>query len=130
MRTTSRLVVSAAVLGGGLLLSGPASAQEACPYPFDPADVRCQVQGGSGGGATGDDAGASGGGASGGQGSGGQGSGTVVDNSPVRTTAGGSGGAATLPFTGGEVTLIALAGAAAIGGGVVLVSAGRARKTV
>lgn len=125
MRTASRLVVSAAVLGGGLLLSGPASAQEACPYPFDPADVRCQVQGGSGGGATGDDADTSGGGASGGQGSG-----TVVDYSPVRTTAGGSGGAATLPFTGGEVTLIALAGAAAIGGGVVLVSAGRARKTV
>jgi hypothetical protein len=109
MRTTSRLAVSAAVLGGGLLLAAPASAQQACPYPFDPSDVRCEeVQGGSGGGATGDS--------------------TVVDNSPVRNTAG-QGGGSTLPFTGGEVTLIALAGAAAVGGGVVLVAAGRKRAT-
>jgi hypothetical protein len=49
MRTTSRLAVSAAVLGGGLLLAGPASAQEACAYPFD-----CPpVSGGSGQPATG-----------------------------------------------------------------------------
>ncbi len=111
MRTASCLAVSAAVLGGGLLLAAPASAQE-CPYPFDPSDARCQVQGGSGGGATG-----------------GEGSGsTVVNNSPARNTAGGVGTA--LPFTGGEVTLIALAGAAAVGGGVVLLAAGRKRATV
>jgi hypothetical protein len=109
MRTASRLAASAAVLGGSLLLAAPASAQEACPYPFDPADPRCQVQGGGGGGGTGD---------------------TDTDNSPVVTTAGSSGGAASLPFTGGEVTLIALAGTAALGGGIVLVAAGRKRATV
>ena len=119
MRTTNRLAVAAAVLGGGLLLAAPAAAQEACPYPFDPADPRCQVQGGSGGGATG----GSGNGATGGSGGGT----AVVDNSPVRTTAGG--GASELPFTGGEVTLIALGGAAAVGGGAVLVAAGRRRAT-
>lgn len=124
MRTTSRLAVSAAILGGGFLLAAPASAQEACPYPFDPADSRCQVQGGAGGGATGGE-GTVGGGTSGG---GAQGAGTTdVDNSPVRNTAGG--GAASLPFTGGEVTLIALAGVAAVGGGVALTRAGRTRAT-
>ncbi len=134
MSTTSRLAISAAVLGSGLLLAAPAAAQEACPYPFDPSDARCQVQGGEGGGATGGE-GAAGGGATGGEGAAGGGitggsggAGTVVDNSPVRNTAGGGGGAA-LPFTGGEVTLIALAGAAAVGGGVVLVAAGRNRAT-
>ena len=121
MRTASRLAVSAAVLGGGLLLAAPASAQEVqCPYPFDPADPRCQVQGGGGGGGTG------GGGDTGGGGGGGS---TDVDNSPTRTTAGGSGGGATLPFTGGEVTLIALAGTAALGGGIALTAAGRKRAT-
>ncbi len=121
MRTASRLAISAAVLGGGLLLAAPASAQEACPYPFDPADPRCQVAGGGGGGGTG---GGTGGGGTGGGGA------TDVDNSPVSTTAGGGdGGGATLPFTGGEVTLIALAGTAALGGGVVLTVAGRKRVT-
>jgi hypothetical protein len=77
-------------------------------------------EGAAGGGTTG----GSGGGTTGGSG----GAATVVDNSPVRNTAG-SGGGAALPFTGGEVTLIALAGAAAVGGGVVLVAAGRKRAT-
>lgn len=120
MRTASRLAVSAAVLGGGLLLAAPASAQEVCPYPFDLADPRCQLAGGGGGPATG---------------GGDTGGGTDVDNSPVRNTAGGAGsgggggGGATLPFTGGEVTLIALAGTAALGGGVALTVAGRKRVT-
>ena len=123
MRTASRLAVSAAVLGGGLLLAAPASAQEACPYPFDPADARCQVTGGGGGGGTG---GTGGTGTTGGSGGGGA---TDVDSSPTINTAGGSGGGATLPFTGGEVTLIALAGTAALSGGVALTVAGRKRVT-
>ena len=109
MRTTSRLAVSAAVLGGGLLLAAPASAQEVCDYPFDCAPTG----GGSGAPATG-----------GGSGAPGSGTKTVVNNSPA------VGASNALPFTGGQVTLIALAGADALGGGVVLVAAGRKRATV
>jgi len=106
MRNTSRLALVAAVLGGGLLIAAPASAQEACEYPFD-----CPpITGGGGGPATG--------GGGGGQ--------TVVDASPV---SGGSTAGGQLPFTGGEVTLMALAGTAALGGGIVLVAAGRKRST-
>ena len=121
MRTASRLAFSAAVLGGGLLIAAPASAQEACEYPFD-----CPpVGGGDGGPATGD---GGGGGAPGTDvGGGGGGGGTVVDASPIT---GGGGGAGQLPFTGGEVTLMALAGTAALSGGIVLVAATRKRSTV
>ena len=99
MRTTSRLVVSAAVLGSGLLIGAPASAHEhVCPYPM----TNCPTTGGGGTVVTG-------------------GGGTVVKASTTR------GGA--LPFTGGEVTLMALAGTAALGGGIVLVAAGRKRAT-
>ena len=110
MRTTRRLAVVSAVLGGGLLLAGPAAAQEADEYPADqpigggveqPAvDVEDEDQ---------DDTDSSGGS-------------TVVSGS--------SGGSASLPFTGGEVTLIALAGTAALGGGIALTAAGRKRSTV
>jgi LPXTG-motif cell wall-anchored protein len=48
---------------------------------------------------------------------------TVVSNA-------GGGGPASLPFTGGEVTMLALAGAAALAGGAALVAAGRKRSTV
>ena len=109
MRTTRRLAVVSAVLGGGLLLAGPAVAQEADEYPADQP-----IGGGIEQPATDvdndDDADAAGGGE------------TVVSGS--------SGGAASLPFTGGEVTLIALAGTAALGGGIALTAAGRKRKVV
>ena len=105
MRTTRRLAVVSAVLGGGLLLAGPAVAQD--KYPADqpiggaidqPAeDVDDDTD------STGDGE-------------------TVVSGS--------SGGGASLPFTGGEVTLIALAGTAALGGGIALTAAGRKRKPV
>lgn len=115
MRTASRLAFSAAVLGGGLLIAAPASAQEACEYPFD-----CPpVAGGGGGAATGD--GGGGGGAGAGAAGGAGGGGTVADASA---------GGGTLPFTGGEVTLMALAGTAALSGGIVLVAATRKRSTV
>jgi len=108
MSTTSRLAVSAAVLGGGLLLAGPASAQEACAYPFD-----CPpVSGGSGQPATGGSVG------------------TPTVSTPTVVSNAGGGGPASLPFTGGEVTMLALAGAAALAGGAALVAAGRKRSTV
>jgi hypothetical protein len=115
MRTSTRLTVVTAVLGGGLLLAGPAGAQEVdCDQYPDLAD--CVIEGEVGSPATG----SAGGGSSSGGGS---------------STAGGasstsSGSGSSLPFTGGEVTLIALAGTAALGGGVVLTAAGRKRKTV
>ena len=174
MRTTSRLAVSAAVLGGGLLLAAPVSAQEAtstpCPYPFDncptaspsvtasptespttsptespttsptespttspSATTAPPLAGGGENPATSEQppaeetAGGGGdAGAGGDAGSGGGGGAAVVDNSPVR---GAVGGAASLPFTGGEVTLLALTGTAAVAGGLVLVAAGRRRAT-
>ena len=107
MRTTRRLAVVSAVVGGGLLLAGPAVAQQADQYPADrpiggsieqPASDVDEDTDSAGGGET------------------------VVSGS--------SGGAASLPFTGGEVTLIALAGAAALGGGIALTAAGRKRTTV
>ena len=100
MRTTRRLAVVSAVLGGGLLLAGPAVAQDADAYPAD------QPVGGSI-----------------------EQPATDVDDGET-VVSGSSGGAASLPFTGGEVTLIALAGAAALGGGIALTAAGRKRKTV
>ena len=140
MRKTSTLVLSAAVLGGGLLLAAPASAQTAttpCPYPFDDCPTASPTTSPIGGGeeepATEETHAPGGGGeeepateetpAPGGGGGAGP---AIVDNSPVR---GSTGGAASLPFTGGEVTLIALTGAAALGGGLVLVAAGRKRAT-
>ena len=104
MRTSSRLAVVSAVLGGGLLLAGPAAAQEADEYPADQPigggieEPATDVDDSAGGGET------------------------VVSGS--------SGGAGSLPFTGGEVTLIALAGTAALGGGIALAAAGRKRSTV
>lgn len=110
MHSISRLALSAAALGGGLLIAAPASAQE-CGYPGQDCPV---IDGGGGGvpatGGTGPEAEpttAAGG--------------TVVDARPT------VGGGATLPFTGGEVTLMALAGTAAVGGGIVLMTAGRKR---
>ena len=158
MRTPRRLVASAALLGGGLLLAGPVSAQETpegtptpCPYPF----VNCApetpeapqtpppavppvtpttppgttpVGGSTGGGATAGETPAASdiGGSGGGTAVGGSGDATVVDNSAVPST---TASAASLPFTGGEITLMALAGATALGGGVVLVAAARKRAT-
>jgi hypothetical protein len=49
-------------------------------------------------------------------------------NASVRSTGSTSGSPSTLPFTGGEITLITLAGGAAMAGGVVLVAAGRKRR--
>jgi hypothetical protein len=109
MRTSSRLVVSAAVLGGGLMLAAPASAQTACAYPFD-----CPPIGGV------DEVPATGGGT------------PTVDTPTFNTptfTGSGSGNPTSLPFTGGEITLLALGGVAALGGGAVLVAAGRKRAT-
>lgn len=183
MRTTSRLAASAFILGGGLVLAAPASAQTApavtCDYPFNcptppttppttpgttppttpgttppitpvttppttpgttppttPVTVSPTTPIGNGGGgpATGEIPAASatpapaGGGTGSGAGSGtGSGGGAaVVDNSPTGSTVS---NAASLPFTGGEVTMIALAGIAALGGGVALVAAGRKRQS-
>ncbi len=108
MRTPSRLAVVTAVLGGGLLLAGPAAAQTAADCDTYENLAECPIGGG------------------------GPQPATDVDQD---TTAGGgsisssSGGAASLPFTGGEVTLIALAGTAALGGGIALTAAGRKRTT-
>lgn len=104
MRTSSRLAVSAAVLGGGLLLAAPASAQEVCLYPSD-----CPIGGVDVVPATG---------------------GNPTDITPTYTTGSGSGAPTSLPFTGGEVTLLALTGVAALGGGALLVAAGRKRASV
>ena len=82
MRTTRRLAVVSAVLGGGLLLAGPAAAQQADQYPADQP-----IGGGVDQPATDVDDSAAGGE-------------TVVSGS--------SGGGASLPFTGGEITLLAL----------------------
>ena len=112
MRTTSRLAVSAAVLGGAMLFAAPASAQTAtpCPYPFDacpttPAPSPSRTPGGGGGGEVETPI------------SGGGGGTAVTDNR------------SNLPFTGGEITLLALAGTAALGGGTALVVAGRRRQS-
>lgn len=119
MRTSRRLAVVTAVLGGGLLLAGPVAAQEADCDEYDTL-AECPIGGGEQEPATGDgDVDVD----SDGDADGGAGAGDEV--------AGGSAGdAASLPFTGGEVTMIALAGAAAVGGGVALTAAGRKRKTV
>ena len=113
MRTTRRLAVVSAVLGGGLLLAGPAAAQTAVDCDEYPELAECQIDedlGGTDDGAASneddDDAAGSG-----------SGGGTTTN-------------AASLPFTGGEVTLIALAGTAALGGGIALTAAGRKRSTV
>lgn len=117
MRTTSRLAASAAVLGGALLFAAPATAQTAptpCAYPFincptTPAPSPSASPGGGGG--------------------------TVETPAPSSTPLrGGGGGTAVsnrsnLPFTGGEITLLALAGTAALGGGAALVVAGRRRQS-
>lgn len=114
MRTTSRLAASTAVLGGALFLAGPvlltapAAAQTVTPpcptYPFDcPSPTPTD---------------------------GGEGSPSVSPTS--RPISGGGGGPSvdnpsSLPFTGGELTLMALVGAGAVGGGAALVTAGRKR---
>ena len=112
MRTPSRLAVVSAVLGGGLLLAGPAAAQTAVDCDEYPELAECQIDedlgGNEGGAAQDEDTDSAGGGSEGGT-----------------TTS-----AASLPFTGGEVTLIALAGTAALGGGIALTAAGRKRSTV
>lgn len=55
----------------------------------------------------------------------------VTGSSDVRPAAVGSSanGPATLPFTGGEVTLISLVGLGALGAGTAMVIAGRRRET-
>lgn len=117
MRTSSRLAVATALLGGGLLMAGPAAAQEACDE-YDTL-AECPIGGGIESPATGNDGDGEEGGAAGGASGGG-----------TTATGGSSGGAASLPFTGGEVTMIALAGAVAVGGGIALTAAGRKRTTV
>ncbi len=84
--TVSRVTVGTAALGGVLLIAAPAAAQQAvCDYPFDcPPGVL----------GTSDTVVPNGGG-------------TVVRGST-------SGSPSTLPFTGGEITLITLAGGAAL----------------
>ncbi len=116
MRTTRRLAVVSAVLGGGLLLAGPAAAQTAPDTDCDQYETLgfCPIEGEIEQPAVGDEDEDEGVGSTGGG-----------------STAGGSTtSAASLPFTGGEVTLIALAGAAALGGGIALTAAGRKRSTV
>ncbi len=150
MRTTSRLAASAAVLGGALLFAAPATAQTAptpCAYPFidcptTPAPSPSNSPGGGGGGdvetsAPSDSAGGGGGDVetSAPSDSAGGGGGDVETAAGSTTQiGGGSGGAAVnnrsnLPFTGGEITLLALAGTAALGGGAALVVAGRRRQS-
>ena len=112
MRTHARLAVVSAILGGGLLLAGPVAAVEVdCDEYPDLAE--CQIDedlgGNDGGAAEGED---------------------DEDTTAGGGSQGSTGDAASLPFTGGEVTLIALAGTAALGGGIVLTAAGRKRKTV
>lgn len=99
MRTTSRLAISSVILGGSLLIAPAASADEACPYPFDPADPRCVET-----------------------------ENTANERVPAGT-APTTQDAATLPFTGGEITVLSLLGAGALAGGVALVAVGRKRKT-
>ena len=106
MRTPSRLAVVTAVLGGGLLIAGPAAAQTAVDCDEYPDLAECVID---------EDLGGNEGGA-------------AQDEDEVVTQR--SSGAASLPFTGGEVTLIALAGTAALGGGIALTAAGRKRSTV
>ena len=106
MRTPSRLAVVSAVLGGGLLLAGPAAAQNATDCDEYERLGFCPI----GGGVTQPV--------------------TDVDEDEDTTAGGSTTNAASLPFTGGEVTLIALAGTAALGGGIALTAAGRKRKTV
>ena len=151
MRTTGRILAATAMVGGSLLIAAPASAQTAtptpCGYPFAncvtpppttppttvppttappvvPSPSTSPIGGGNGGPGTGETpAPAPGEGVTGGGGGGG--TAPVSNNSPV--VQGSSGGAAGLPFTGGEVTLVALTGLAALGGGAVLIAAGRKR---
>ena len=112
MRTTRRLALVSAVLGGGLLLAGPAAAQSATDCDDYERLGFCPIGGGI------------------------QQPVTDVDEDEDDAVGGGNtaGGsttsAATLPFTGGEITLIALAGTAALGGGIALTAAGRKRGTV
>ena len=106
MRTPSRLAVVSAVLGGGLLIAGPAAAQTAVDCDEYETLAECPIGGG------------------------GEQPATDVEDDDDVVVRGSSGGSASLPFTGGEVTLIALAGTAALGGGIALTAAGRKRKTV
>lgn len=107
MRTSRRLAVVSIALGGGLLLAGPAAAQTAVDCDEYETLAECPIGGGTGQPAQ----------------DGSSTAGRSVSN-------GSAGGAASLPFTGGEVTLIALAGTAALGGGIALTAAGRKRSTV
>ena len=110
MRTPRRLAVTAAVLGGSLLLAGPAAALQADCDEY-PELAECVIEGDVEAPAQGEAE-------------------DEDEDLGGATNAGGStGGAATLPFTGGEVTLIALAGTAALGGGIALTAAGRKRAT-
>ena len=112
MRTHRRLAVVSAVLGGGLLLAGPAAAQTTVDCDEYPELAECVIDedlGGNEGGAAQDD--------------------DTESTAGGSTVSGSSGGAASLPFTGGEVTLIALAGTAALCGGIALTAAGRKRST-
>jgi hypothetical protein len=118
MRTTSRLALSAAVLGSSLLFAAPAAAQTAptpCPYPFTDCPTTPPPSTPPGGGEGEETVSPTGTPVNGGGGGGG--GGTAVD------------GRSELPFTGGEITLLALAGTAALGGGAALVVAGRRRQT-
>jgi hypothetical protein len=120
MGTTSRLAASAVVLGGGLLFAAPVSAQTAptpCAYPF----IDCPTTPAPSTSTPPDDSdtpptsGTSDSGEGGGTSDSGEGGGTAVDNR------------SDLPFTGGEIALLAAVGTAALGGGVGLLVAGRRR---
>ena len=122
MRSLPRLVIGTALLAGAVTTAAPAAAQEAvCGYPFD-----CEIGGESGGAGTGDvgsggsgtgDLGNGGGGGTGDLGSGAGGGSDSVSNPTV------------LPFTGGELTVLLLAGGATLAGGAALVVAARKRAT-
>lgn len=53
---------------------------------------------------------------------------TRTNGSPTGVLSGTANRPSTLPFTGGELVLLATAGASAVGGGVALAVAGRRRK--
>jgi hypothetical protein len=97
MRSTARLIVGTALVGGIALGAAPASAQEVCdPYSKSCVNPSTQTRGETGG---------------------------VAPATQVRSDARPS----SLPFTGGEVALAAALGAAALASGGALVVAGRRR---
>jgi hypothetical protein len=124
MRVRSTSLASAAASAGLLVLlaGAPAAAQVCDAYSGSCTPVTGVLPTNQGTG-TGDTGGGST--VGGGNGAGNAGTGTVVRGSAGNGQVGGA--PATLPFTGGELVLVSLAGAGAVAAGAGLVVAGRRR---